>query len=106
MGAHLHRYMLVMHHKHHRDIDLDPRSLELILLPLRQQVIDGVPQLVMIFVVVGGDCLPCNISYCILVSGSESWTLVMTEHIRFAEDLHDCLILFLSRARNSLDSEL
>jgi hypothetical protein len=60
-----------MHHKHPRNIGLDPRSLELVLLPLRQQVIDGVPQLVMIFAVVGGDCLPCSISYYILVSGLE-----------------------------------
>jgi hypothetical protein len=58
-----------MHHKHPEDIGLDPRSLELALLPLRQQVIDGVPLLVMISKTVGGDCLPCNVSYCILVSG-------------------------------------
>jgi hypothetical protein len=30
----------------------------------------------------------------------------MAEHIRPAEDLHDCLVLFSSRAQNSLDSEL
>jgi hypothetical protein len=59
----------------------------------------------MITAVVGGDHLPCSISYCILVRGSESWTLVMAEHIRSAEDLHDCLLLFLSRVRNPLDSE-
>jgi hypothetical protein len=59
----------------------------------------------MIYAVVGGDHLPCSISYCILVRGSESWTLVMAEHIRSAEDLHDCLVLFPSRARNPLDSE-
>jgi hypothetical protein len=60
----------------------------------------------MIFAVVGGDCLPCSISYCILVSGSESWTLVTAEHIRSTEDLHDCLALFFSRSQNSLDFEL
>jgi hypothetical protein len=69
-------------------------------------MIDGVPQLVMIFAVVGGDCLPCIVSYCILVSGSKSWTHVMAEHIWSAKDLHDCLVLFSSRARNSLDSKL
>jgi hypothetical protein len=31
---------------------------------------------------------------------------VSTEHIRSAEDLHDCLILFSARAWNSLDSKL
>jgi hypothetical protein len=71
-----------MNHKYPRDISHDPRSLELVLLPLRQQVIEGVLQLVMIYVVVGGERLPCSVSYCILVSGSESWTLVMADHNR------------------------
>jgi hypothetical protein len=88
------------------NIGLDPSSLELVLLPLRQQVIDGVPQLVLISTAVGGDRLPCNVSYYILVSGPEGWTLVTAEHVRFADDLHDCLVLFSSRARNSLNSEL
>jgi type IV secretory pathway VirB6-like protein len=30
----------------------------------------------------------------------------MTEHIRYAKDLHDCLVLFSSRVQNSLDYEL
>jgi hypothetical protein len=59
----------------------------------------------LISTVVGGDHLPCSISYCILVSGPEGWTLVSAEHIRSADDLHDCLVLFSARARNSLDSE-
>jgi hypothetical protein len=83
-----------MHHKHPGNIGLDPKSLELVLLPLRQQVIDGVPQLIMISVAIGGDCLPCSVSYCILVSGPEGWTLVTAEHVRSADDLHDCLVLF------------
>jgi hypothetical protein len=106
MGAHLHKHILVMHHKHPGNICLDPRSLELVLLPMRQQVIDGVPQLIMISLAVGGDCLPCNVSYCILVSGHEGWALVTAEHIWSVNDLHDCLILFSSRAWNSLDFEL
>jgi hypothetical protein len=105
-SAHLNKHILVMHHKHPGNIGLDTRSLELVLLPLRQQVIDGVPQLVMISAAIGGDCLPCSVSYCILVSGPEGWTLVMTEHVRSADDLHNCLVLFSSRARNSLDSKL
>jgi hypothetical protein len=95
-----------MHHKHPRDIFLDPRSLELVLLSLRQQVVDGVPQLVMISVAVGRDCLSCSVSYCILVSHPEGWTLVTAEYIRPIEDFHDCLVLFSSRAWNSLYSEL
>jgi hypothetical protein len=70
-SAHLHKYILVMHHKQPGNIDLDPRSLDLVLLPLWQQVIDSVPQLIMIPVAVGGDRLPCSISYCIPVSGPE-----------------------------------
>jgi hypothetical protein len=31
---------------------------------------------------------------------------VSTEHIGSTDDLHDCLVLFSARARNSLDSEL
>jgi hypothetical protein len=69
-------------------------------------VVDGVPKLIMISVAVGGDRLPCSVSYCILASGPEGWSLVSAEHIGSAEDLHDCLVLFSARARNSLDSEL
>jgi hypothetical protein len=69
-------------------------------------VVDGVPQLIMISAAVGGDCLPCSVNYCILVSGPEGWSLVTAEHIRSADDLHDCLVLFSSRAWNSIDSEL
>jgi hypothetical protein len=50
--------------------------------------------------------MPCNVSYRILTSGPEGWSLVSAKHIGSAEDLHDCLILFLARARNSLDSDL
>jgi hypothetical protein len=106
MDAHLHKHILVMHHKHPGNIGPDPRSLELVLLRLWQQVIDGVPQLVMISTIVGGDRLPCSVSYCILVSGLEGWTLVSAEHIGSADDLHDCLVLFSARAQNSLDFEL
>jgi hypothetical protein len=30
----------------------------------------------------------------------------LAEHIGSTDDLHDCLVLFSARARNSLDSEL
>jgi hypothetical protein len=62
MGAHLHKHILMMHHKHPGNIGLDPGSLELVLLPLWQQVIDGVPQLVMISAAASGDRLPCSVS--------------------------------------------
>jgi hypothetical protein len=87
-----------MHHKHPGNIGLDPRRLELVLLPLWQQVINGVPQLVMISTAVGGDRLPCSVSYFILVSSPEDWTLVSAEHIGSTDDLHDCLVLFSATA--------
>jgi hypothetical protein len=95
-----------MHHKHPGNIGPDPKNLELVHLSLRQQVVGVVPQLIMIYAAVGGDCLPCSVSYCILVSGPEGWSLVSVENIGYAEDLHDCLILFSARAWNFPYSEL
>jgi hypothetical protein len=69
-------------------------------------VVDGVPQLVMISAVVGGDHQPCSVNNCILASGPEGWSLVSAEHTGTADDLHDCLVLFSARAWNSLDSNL
>jgi hypothetical protein len=69
-------------------------------------VVDGVPKLIMISTPVGGDRLPCSVSYFILASGPKGWSLVSTEHIGSVDDLHDCLILFSATAWNSLDSEL
>jgi hypothetical protein len=69
-------------------------------------VVDGVPQLIMISAAVGGDCLPSSVSYCVLVSGPEGWTLVTAEYIRPIEDFHHCLVLFSSTVRNSHDSDL
>jgi hypothetical protein len=59
----------------------------------------------MISSAVGDDRLPCSVSYFILVSGPEGWSLVSAEHIGSTDDLHDCLVLFSARAQNSLDSE-
>jgi hypothetical protein len=69
-------------------------------------VLDGAPNLVMISTAVGGDRLPRSIIYYILASGPEGWSLVSAKHIRSADDLHDCLVLFSARAQNSLDSKL
>jgi hypothetical protein len=68
-------------------------------------MVDGVPQLILISSAVGGDCLPCSVSYCIRVSGPEGWSLVSTEHIGSTDDLHYFLVLFSARAQNSLDSK-
>jgi hypothetical protein len=68
-------------------------------------VVDGVPHLIMISSAIGGDRLPCSVSYCILVSGPKGWSLVSAKHIGSPDDLHDCLV-FSARVWNSLDSEL
>jgi hypothetical protein len=60
----------------------------------------------MISAAVGDDRLPCSVSYYILTSGPEGWSLVSAKHIRSVDYLHDCLVLFSARVRNSLDSEL
>jgi hypothetical protein len=35
-GAHFHSHILAMNHQHPGDICIDPRSLKLVLLPMRQ----------------------------------------------------------------------
>jgi hypothetical protein len=59
----------------------------------------------MISSAVGGDRLPCSVSYCIRVSGPKGWSLVSAEHIGSIDDLHYCLVLFSARAQNYLDSK-
>jgi hypothetical protein len=44
MSAQFHRHILVVYHLHPRDILLYPIGLELILLPVGQEVVDGVLQ--------------------------------------------------------------
>jgi hypothetical protein len=48
MGAQLHRHILVVRHLHPRDILLHPVGPELILLPVRQEAVDGVLQLTLV----------------------------------------------------------
>jgi hypothetical protein len=44
MSAQLHSHILVVHHLHPMDILHHPISLEMILLPVGQEVVDGVLQ--------------------------------------------------------------
>jgi hypothetical protein len=48
MSAQLHRHILVVHHLHSGDILLHPIGLKLFLLPVGQEVVDGVPQLTLV----------------------------------------------------------
>jgi hypothetical protein len=106
MDAHLQRHVLVMNHINHGDISLDSKSLEHILLPLRQKVVDCILQLVMMCAVEGGDRFPCSVSYHIFVNHSEGWTHVPADHIGTIEDLHNYSVDFPPWPQDSLDSEL
>jgi hypothetical protein len=61
-----------LNHLHSRDINPHLRSLELVLLPLRQKVVDGILQLTVMCALPGGDSLSCSVSYSITTSHSES----------------------------------
>jgi hypothetical protein len=47
-SAQLHRHILVVYHLHHRDILFHPVGLELIFLPIGQEVMDRVLQLALV----------------------------------------------------------
>jgi hypothetical protein len=61
-----------MNHINPGDISLDSRSLELILLPMRQKVVDGIIQFVVMCVVIGSDRMSCSINDNISVRFSKS----------------------------------
>jgi hypothetical protein len=48
MSAQLHHHILVVYHLHPWNIFLHPIGLELILLPVGQEVVDGVLQLTLV----------------------------------------------------------
>jgi hypothetical protein len=71
MSAQLHRHILVVYHLHPRDILLDPIGLELILLPIGQDIVDGVLQLMLVAMDPRCDGLPGGIGNSIIVRGPE-----------------------------------
>jgi hypothetical protein len=72
MSAQLHRHILVVHHLHPGDILLHPIGLELILLPVGQEVVDGLLQLTPLATDSRHDGLPGGISNSVDVRGPES----------------------------------
>jgi hypothetical protein len=48
MSAQLHYHILVVYHLHHGDIPFHPVGLELIFLPIGQEVVDRVLQLALV----------------------------------------------------------
>jgi hypothetical protein len=77
----------VVHHLHPGDILLHPIGLELILLPVGQEVVDGVLQPTLVATEPRCDGLPGGVSNSVTAIGPESWSLVSAEDSRSEEDL-------------------
>jgi hypothetical protein len=89
MSAQLHHHILVMYHLYPGDILLYPIGLELILLPVVQEVVDGVLQPVLVAMDPWCDGLLGDIGNCITVRGPKSWSLVSAEDSGSEENLCD-----------------
>jgi hypothetical protein len=77
----------VVHHLHLGDILLHPIGLESIILPVGQEVVDGVLQPTLVAMDPPCDGLPGGVSNSVPVRGTESWSLVSAEDSRSEEDL-------------------
>jgi hypothetical protein len=89
MSAQLHRHILEMYHLHPRDILLYPVGLELILLPVGQEVVDRVLQPTLVAIDPRCDGLPGGIDNSIAARGPESWSPVSAEDSGSEENLCD-----------------
>jgi hypothetical protein len=76
MSAQLHRHILVVHHLHPGDILLHLIGLELILLPVGKEVVDGFLQPTLVAMDPRCDGLQGGVSNSVAVRGPESWSLV------------------------------
>jgi hypothetical protein len=103
MSALLHHHILVVYHLHPRDILLHPIGHELILLPVGQEVVDGVLQPTLVAMDPGCDGLPGGISNNIAVRGPISWSLVSAEDSGSEENLCDGFELHPPWTRDFLD---
>jgi hypothetical protein len=77
----------VVYHLHHGDILFHPIGLELILLPVGQEVVDRVLQLALVATDPQCDGLLGGISNIIAVRGPESWSIVSAEESGSEENL-------------------
>jgi hypothetical protein len=93
-SALLHRHILVVYHLHPGDIPFHPVGLELILLPLGQEVVDRVLQPTLIATDLRCDGLPDGIGNSITARSSEGWSLVSVEDPGSEENLCDGLELY------------
>jgi hypothetical protein len=92
-SAQLHHHILVVYHLHPVDIPFDPVGLELILLPIGQEVVDQVLQLALVATDPRCDGLPGSINNSIAARSPESWSLVSAEDPGSEENLYDGLEL-------------
>jgi hypothetical protein len=79
----------VVHHLHPGDILLHPIGLELVLLPIGHEAVDGVLQLTLVATDPRGDGLPGGVSHSVAVKRSKSWSLMSTEDSGSEKDLCD-----------------
>jgi hypothetical protein len=94
---------MVVYHLHPGDILLHPVVLELILLPVGQEVVDGVLQLMLVATDPRCDGLPRGIGNSITARGPESWSLVSAEDSRSEENICDDFELHLPWTWDFLD---
>jgi hypothetical protein len=93
MSAQLHHHILVVYHLHPGDIPFHPVGLELIFVPLGQEVVDRVLQPTLVATDPRCDGLPGGISNSIAMRSPESWSLVLAEDPVSKENLCDGLEL-------------
>jgi hypothetical protein len=106
MSDQLHRHILVVYYLHPRNILPHPIALELILLPVGQEVVDGVLHPTLVATNPRCDGLPGSISYNIAARGPESWSLVSAEDSRSEENICDGFKLHPPWMRDFLDPVL
>jgi hypothetical protein len=92
-SSQLHRHILVVYHLHPGDIPFHPVGLELILLPVGQEVVDRALQSALVAMDQRCDGLPGRISNSIAPRSLESWSLVSAEDPGSEENLCDGLEL-------------
>jgi hypothetical protein len=93
----------VVYHLHPGNILPHPIGLELILLPIGQEVVDGVLHLTLVAMDPRCDGLPGGISNIDAARGSESWSLVSTKDSGSKENLCDNFELHPPWMRDFLD---